>query len=492
MVIDCDTEEMTKNSLYKLIKKVAGRHGFTDTEGMTPGEILENLIENLAEKNEKGVAVLIDEYDYPINNVLDNMEVAQKNLKTLHDFYVKLKNLTLTGKIHCLFITGVTKISHVSLFSAFNNLMDLTLHPEYANICGFTEREFDKYFGDYQDRLLSRFNEEKIFPSIKTKENLKAAILKWYDGYSFNGKNKILNPYSIINFFSLNNFSNFWFRSGTTTFLVKNILNNPFDYAIAETQKTTPDELLNLTLTKIKPIPLLFQTGYLTLGKRNDDGSYFLRLPNDEVAESFTVFLRDFISDELYPSIASLRAEISGALLNCDSKSLEKAFQEIFTWVPRQLLLSFEKNYHGLLFVALKTMGFDVAAEVPEQKGDLDLLIIVKWPPMAFIIELKHHKLEKEREDGDGKNKVSGKGAVGRKTSKTAAAKIAATKKKLLERGLILAKTQIEEKHYADRYLYDFPTIKKVAASIVGKGDIAVEIYDKFEPARKGADSANL
>ncbi|MDR1164675.1 MAG: AAA family ATPase [Deltaproteobacteria bacterium] len=457
MDVDCFGKGFLKYSLRDMMSDEAQKYGLEFSEDISAGAILKKLVERLSKEKNEGVVVLIDEYDNPINNAIDDLSLAKHNLKELNNFYISLKTLMNTGKIYCLFVTGVTKIPSDSIFSAMDCLIDITMNHDYAEICGFTAGEFDKYFGAYQDNILSRFKSKKWRPYIKTVDDLREEIFKWYGGFSFDGEEKILSPHSINCFFYHKKFDNFWSATETPTFLSEYITRDAYNLATIETQKFARSDLLNFTLDNIKLAPLLFQAGYLTIKKRAADGKYFLGEPNNEVKDSFQNFLFEFFKSELNLSVTDLKRDINNALANYDSLALENAFKKIIASVPRQSSFSYGRNCQGLIFLALTITGFNAMAEVSETEGDLELLTIVKSPPTVFIVKFNYERMEK-----------------------TPGEKREETTKKLLEKGIIAAKTQIEKKRYADKYINEYPTVKKVAASIVGKGDISVEIYDAF------------
>jgi hypothetical protein len=185
--------------------------------------------------------------------------------------------------IKFVFITGVSKFSKTSLFSGLNNLNDISLNDNYSTICGYTKNEFKNYFKDYLDIYCENHNEESV-------ESLIGAVNDWYDGYSWDGENFVYNPYSILNLFSENIFDNYWFESGTPTFLLKlieekgNIEEDLLKPQIVSSNAFSSFKLKNLNLTAV-----LMQTGYLTIKKRTEfdrNYEYTLDIPNNEVRES--------------------------------------------------------------------------------------------------------------------------------------------------------------------------------------------------------------
>ena len=228
------------------------------------------------------VVVLIDEYDKPIIDFLTELDEARKNQKILRRFFSLLKDLEAQGHLRFLFITGVSKFSKVSLFSDLNNLTDLSIHPLSNDLLGITHEELLIYFKEYIPAAAKAFQ-------MSTEELLKG-VKMWYNGYSFDGQTRLYNPFSILHFFEQNYFGNFWFASGTPSFLVDTIRDrgiNPKELENKEVDSTFFDKF---SLEELEMAGLLFQTGYLTISKarrKKYEINYLLNYPNIEVRKSF-------------------------------------------------------------------------------------------------------------------------------------------------------------------------------------------------------------
>jgi hypothetical protein len=194
MTGSCNSIEELRGLIVEELKGAAGKNGLA-IEGDIPSNILKSLVRSLKLKTGNKVVVLIDEYDKPILDKINNVPQAVNNREELKDFYSSLKALCDSDDIHFIFITGVTKFAKASVFSGLNNLKDLTLNPEYAGICGFSLFEFEKYFSDYLPGILEYNIYEKVLKPKSTISDLKEKILNYYDGYSWDGKNKVLNPF---------------------------------------------------------------------------------------------------------------------------------------------------------------------------------------------------------------------------------------------------------------------------------------------------------
>ncbi len=244
-----------------------------------------SLVEQIAQKG-KPVVVLVDEYDKPIVDFLTETAKAKANQEVLRDFFSPLKDLEKNGHLQFLFITGVSKFSKVSLFSDLNNLTDLSISPVAHDLLGITQEELLQYFDSHIQRSAKRLR--------MSVEELLTGIQLWYNGYSFDGDTRLYNPYSLLNFFEQSRFRNFWFATGTPTFLVKSIRNHqikPSELENIEVPKTFFDHFSFEDL-----LYLLFQTGYLTIKKTRQkkyETTYFLGTPNVEVRISLVCLVEN-------------------------------------------------------------------------------------------------------------------------------------------------------------------------------------------------------
>lgn len=233
------------------------------------------------------MVVLIDEYDKPIIDFIEEKEIAIANRKVLKNFYSALKSSD--KYLHFVFITGVSKFSMASIFSGLNNLNDITIDDNFATILGYTHEELLHYFKDRLEALAQKLR----LPGTTILENLK----RWYNGYSWDGTNFLCNPFSILNLFSKNRFGNYWFASGTPTFLINHTKNKNKD--IRELEKEEVDESIfeSYDIENLELLSMLFQTGYLTIKEIQPVGigiksKYILSYPNEEVKESFLKHFR--------------------------------------------------------------------------------------------------------------------------------------------------------------------------------------------------------
>lgn len=334
---------------------------------------LRELIQTLSETFGP-VAVLVDEYDKPIIDFLDDLPQATHHREMLKSFYSVLKDAD--PHLRFVLLTGVSKFSRVSIFSELNNLMDLTIYSDYATLLGYTQAELEHYFADRIDQLA---------PSFGGRAALLAQIKKWYNGYSWDAQHFVYNPFSILNFFAKKSFENFWFETGTPTFLIK-LLNRQRQYDL-ENVRVGPLVLSAFEIERIDPYTLLFQTGYLTICAR-DEQAYTLSYPNQEVKNALLQYLLAEYSHE-YPSRTATRALVmKEALDQQDVAGFAQALNALFASIPYQIFIADkEAYYHSVTFLALSLMGAFIQAEISQAKGRPD--VVVHTPQVIYVMEFK-------------------------------------------------------------------------------------------------------
>ncbi len=278
------TPENLEKALDTRLEKIASDYSIQLDHDLFLKEKFGQLMEKLSQK-EKAV-VLIDEYDKPMIEYVEKEQIRQaKEIRdVLKNFYGVIK--ASDAYLRFVFVTGVSKFSKVSLFSELNNLTDITLYQKFSTLLGYTETELEHYFAPYIEQMAEKQG--------LSKNDLMEKIRKWYNGYSWDGENLVYNPYSILNLFNADSFENFWFTSGTPTFLVKLIKNRQYDIMEFENLLVNSFIFDTYEIEDLDIEFLLFQTGYLTVKKiiiENDDKTYELSYPNHEVKNSFLTHL---------------------------------------------------------------------------------------------------------------------------------------------------------------------------------------------------------
>lgn len=339
------------------------------------------LIEKLGTK--KRVVILIDEYDKPIIDYLENGEIkqAQENREILKTFYSGVKDQDRF--IRFLFITGVSKFSRVSIFSDLNHLSDITMHDDYSTIVGYSEIEMKKYYNDYLKKVTNKLkiSEQQLLQKIK----------EWYNGYSWDGINFLYNPYSLLNLFDAKAFKNFWFETGTPTFLIKKLKESGTEINRSINKLVNESSFNKYDIDNINITAIMFQTGYLTIKNVNhDENRYLLEFPNKEVRDSFLNFAVEHYanstSDEMDYIVDSLVSALHNNNMNEFLTSLKSLFSSI---TAKQLdkVKKYEGFYHSIIYIVLKIVGIQIQCEIASNFGATDA--VIKTEDYIYIFEFK-------------------------------------------------------------------------------------------------------
>jgi hypothetical protein len=377
------TPEEMESDMSDFLRQIANHNKISLVRKFASG-IFSELIELLHEKTGQKVVVLVDEYDVPILDAIGSpLEDVEKIKIWVHDFYKILK--ASDEHLKFIFLTGVSKFSGLSVFSALNNLDDITVDAQYASICGYTQPEMDTYFAEYMDVASEHLG--------MTKKMLLENIRYWYNGYTWDGKTSVYNPFSTLLFFNKKEFANYWFRTGTPTFLI-NILRqrNRLD-VVLEPQTVGASAFDSFDPEKIDAEPLLFQTGYLTIKHKEltRDGRprYTLAFPNMEVRESLLEHLLSVYTEYPVVQTDNLKADMQQHILDCDAAGLENDLRRMLAYVPYKLHIAKESYYHSIFLIWIKLLGFDIQGEIMTNIGRIDAV----WQQSDFTVvaEIKFH-----------------------------------------------------------------------------------------------------
>ena len=377
-----DVERSILNQLAIIERNAGIRPEATITSGP---ERLQDLLDRLHRATGEQVVVLVDEYDKPILDVLENPELAKANRDYLRGFYGVIKDST--ELVRFVFVTGVSMFSKVSLFSGLNNLKDISLDPQYATLCGYTDEDIDTVFAPE-------------LPGLDRDE-----IRTWYNGYHWRGGKKAYNPYDVLLLFDNREFDDYWFETGTPTFL----------YELMQERNVNPLELENcsvgtkllskLDVGDIDLHALMFQTGYLTIAEEERIGPstfYRLEYPNLEVRQSFSegLLLRlgekgIQVSDRGQAWLAQLAAN--------DFEGFAERFQSYVAglahhwWEGPAELGQYESHYAAMLYLTLHAVGAQVQPEEASSRGRSDL--VIRHAGQVFVLELKVVEGESEAQE---------------------------------------------------------------------------------------------
>ncbi len=337
------------------------------------------VIRRAAKQTGQRVVILIDEYDKPMLQALENDELQEKFRDTLMAFYGVMKSMD--GDIKFAFLTGVTKFGKVSAFSDLNNLMDISMDDCNANICGITEPEIHAYFKDDLHELARVQNMDY--------DQVCIALREFYDGYHFTENSKgIYNPFSLLNTFKYLQFGSYWFETGTPTYLVKLLKHSHYNlYNMAYTE-TDADVLNSIDSTSVNPILVIYQSGYLTIkGYDREFGIYRLGFPNREVEEGFMKYLLPFYANTDKVDSSFHIQKFVREIRSGDYDSFFRRLQSLFADTPYELVRDLELHYQNVLFIVFKLIGFYVKAEYHTSEGRIDL--VLQTDSFIYLMEFK-------------------------------------------------------------------------------------------------------
>lgn len=344
-----------------------------------PEERFQHIIGNIVEKTGKPVVILVDEYDKPLLQTSGNPTLQTVFRNKLKSFYGVMK--TMDSCIRMVFITGVTKFSKVSIFSDLNNLKDISLDERYAEICGMTEKEIRENM-DAEIQAMAEHN------GI-SKEECYAQLKENYDGYHFAVDSVgTYNPFSLLNALDRKKFGDYWFETGTPTFLVETLKRTNYELENLGYEEVTADLLGRLDAINTNPIPLLYQSGYLTIRGYNPRfKTYKLGFPNKEVKHGFYNFL--------FPYYVPIREDKTGLFVinfveEIESGQPEKfmsRLEALFANQNYQIAGDAELYFHNAVNVIFQMLGFYVETERHTSDGSMDMVVQTK--DHIYIFEFK-------------------------------------------------------------------------------------------------------
>lgn len=336
-----------------------------------------HLIQQLAADSK--VVILIDEYDKPIIDNLDNLAEAKLIRETLKNFYTIIK--AMDQYLRFVFITGISKFSKVGVFSAMNNLTDLTMNPRFATALGITEEELAR---DFAAHIADFAHNEQM-----TSAALVAQIRQWYDGFCFVEEcPNVYNPFSTLNLFYNQRFANYWFETGTPTFLLKLLKEQQYEIELLSDLRLRELAFSTYELESLSVVPLLFQTGYLSIkGYEPATQRFTLSYPNAEVEDAFLTYLLGEFSERDRGFNEAYLWQLIDALAARDLEQFMTTLQIFFANVPYDIHLKHEKYYQTIFYLIFKLLGLRVEAEVVTNQGRIDATVEVV--DQIFLFEFK-------------------------------------------------------------------------------------------------------
>lgn len=351
------------------------------------GRRFQGIIRRAYEKTGHQVVILVDEYDKPLLQAIGNTELQDAYRATLKGFYGALKSMD--GCIRFAFLTGVTKFGKVSVFSDLNNLRDISMLPQYYDICGVTEEELRANFEVDVAELASNLG--------KSVDGTYAALRENYDGYHFckEARPGVYNPFSLLNALANSNIDQYWFETGTPTYLVELLKLHQYNLSGIEKEEVVNDVLNSVDIASTNPLPVIYQSGYLTImGYDPEFGLYRLGFPNKEVRQGFVRFL--------IPSYTNVDAVGSGfeisrfvrSLREGDIEGFMERLQSFLSACPYELEPEQERHFQSVMYILTTLCGYHVEIESHTNKGRMDMTI--KTKDYIYIFEFKFNKSAEE------------------------------------------------------------------------------------------------
>jgi len=376
--IDHNNPAEFKESLYNHLHALAHKYEIA-LPYSTIADSFIFLVKELSKKNK--VVLLIDEYDKPLVDHINNLEIAEKNRAILNSFYTTIKSLEAHWR--AIFITGVSKFTKTSLFSGLNNVNELTFDPGVAELFGYTYEELITYFPSQINDLAQQIG--------RTEKETLADMKIWYDGYRFSKdmqKSQMYSPLSVVACLEKKEFSNYWFDTGTPGFLIPLLRSKGKILEIPDLIKVPAASFNAFDIKDISLYALLVQTGYLTIVDYDPETRIFtLDYPNREIREAFKNYLLQAFTYKNYGEIAE---ELSLIRAGIESKNFEQCFHAIktlFAGIPYDKQIPREAYYHSLLHLLFDVTGMRPRSEEYSSRGRADL--VLETADMVAIFEFK-------------------------------------------------------------------------------------------------------
>ena len=385
--------QMVHSTLNAVLGFYEAKLGITVAEGRTYGTRLDEIIQTTAAQTGQKVVVLIDEYDAPMLDSNAKPELQEQIRSIMRDFFSPLK--ANEGLLRFVFLTGITKFSQLSIFSELNNIKNYSLDDRYASICGFTEQE-----------LLDNFHEgitDLAAANGMTFDEAVEKLKEQYDGYHFTAHCPgLYNPYSILNALFDSRFDNYWFATGTPTFLLELLQKNNILIPQLEGIMATPQRFDAPTEKITDPVPVLYQSGYITI-KKSQNGMYLLGFPNEEVRQGFSESMLNYIAPYYAGPRDNFAWEFGQAMRADNIDAAMEALKVYLAGFPYDIHHNSEAFFQAILYTIFNMLNFTIRAEARTARGRVDLLVSTKTT--IFVMELKiDQSAEKALEQIDAKD----------------------------------------------------------------------------------------
>ncbi len=369
------TADSLRDYIYNAVNDIAERHDI-ELVKQSYSQRFGELVRKLHNKTGQKVVLLVDEYDKPILNNFNKLVLAEIH-QVMSAFYAVIK--PLDEHLRFVFITGVSKFAKISVFSGMNSLKDISMNKRYATLCGVTQQELETNFSLAIEQLANHEGMDRA--------QILAKIKHWYNGYRFHhSADGVYNPYSLLSLCQDQEFLHYWFSTGTPTFLINLIKDQQFD--LAEITKVELDDSAFVAMEpgQISPLPVLLQTGYLTIANYHD-GLFALDFPNHEVKHAFNrIIIEQFAHTKAGINTQYIR-QLASALAQKDVSGFFDTMRIFFANIPFDITLKHEKYYQSLFYAIITLLGYQLEAEVSTNIGRIDC--VLQTQNTIYIIEFK-------------------------------------------------------------------------------------------------------
>jgi len=366
--------------LFRELKREAGKQGLVLDDNDCSSQFA-SLIEKSCNKSGEKAVVIIDEYDKPLLNTIDEPQIHIRMRDELKGFYGVLKSYD--AYLQFVFLTGVTKFSHVSVFSDLNHLVDLTLDPRYADICGITQEEVEQNFEPEIEAALEN--------SGKSRDEYLENLRRFYNGYRFSRKPlTVYNPFGLLNHFDKSGeFLPYWYETGTPTFLINIIIKQKINIVELTNLQVGFEDFRKYDIEDMKAEPLLYQSGYLTIRDYDEESNLFiLDYPNEEVRSSFAKSLLERYLEPSGEGFRGLNTRFPVSLLQGDIDEAMNSLKSFLASIPYDIIKESENYYQTAIHLVFTMLGLSCRSEVRIAAGRIDTLVEMKKFVYCFEFKL--------------------------------------------------------------------------------------------------------
>ena len=372
--------EVLASALHNGLENIARAYD-VELRGRFVPEQFTNIIQDLHQKFQEKVVVIIDEYDKPLLNTIDDPSLHIKMRNALKSFYGVLKSSD--EDLQFVLLTGVTKFSHVSVFSDLNHLFDLTLNSDYADICGITQEELEENFKPEIEGIVQNTG--------KSRETYLEELRRFYNGYRFSKKPlTVYNPFGLLNHFqNKGEFLPYWFETGTPTFLIKIIIDQKINILDLNKMRVAYADFRKYDIENMAAEPLLYQSGYLTIAGYDEKRNRFiLDYPNEEVSASFAQSLIKHYLRVPQGNSRSLFVNLPDAFYDGEPEQAIEALRSFLASIPYDLIKESENYYQTAVHLVFTMLGLNCRSEVRIASGRIDTLVETESYVYCFEFKL--------------------------------------------------------------------------------------------------------